>query len=190
MKNFFTILFLVVAAILINGCNPAKRAAKQAEQFAQVVDQYNAEHPQHIDTITKYLPGAIINRPYPVFMVDSNRIAYLRDSLKNAFAKKYQLDQADCSRQVTEAFNTGYNQAAFDCNAKIPPLRAPDTAQRTLYPYELINGLNRANNTLQGKIGALEEQHKQDKNWIWYFIASVVINFILLILLLKPKKLL
>jgi hypothetical protein len=151
MKNNLVVVFIL--AMLTVSCNPAKKIARQQEQYKAVVDAYNKEHTVRIDTTTKYINGATV-----IQVVD--RIDTIIKYTTN-----------DITGEII--FDTIYTKGKDIHHYKT------DTITKTIVPIEEINLLKNLNEKLQiQKDAALL---KSEKNKKWFYI-SIIEGILLLIL--------
>lgn len=181
---------LTAAAVLLLSCNPAKKVMDQQQQYERLINDYLVKHPQQIDTSFVLLPGKTDTVPVPVPVVDSIALKKAKDSLQKAIAEKYDDIQADCSRQVNEAFETGYQQARYEFSQQKQLVKQPDTLQIKLQLTTQIDALKATVNTLQqdkaNLTGQLQQANKK-QSFFWYLIASIFLNGVLLTLLFRRK---
>ena len=188
----YRLLFALIAAavVLLLSCNPAKKVMYQQQQYERLINDYLVKHPQQIDTVTEYIPGKPQLVPVPVPVVDSALLKRVKDSLQRAVAAKYDDIQADCSRQVNEAFETGYNQARYEFSQQKDTVKTPDTIKLKLQLTTQIDALQATVNTLQqdkaNLTGQLQQSQKK-QSFFWYLIASIFLNGVLLTLLFRRK---
>jgi hypothetical protein len=187
MRPGQTIRFFIALAasvvLLLTGCNPAKKVLQQQEDYRNLVNDFIAHNPPAIDTGVTVSHG----KPDTVNLIailtanDSAAIKKAKDSLQAVFAIKYAATAADCERQVSEAFETGKQQALYWINKQKIIKPGIDTVKINLYPTLYIEGLKHRIATLEGRL--IETENKQ--SWLWYFIGSLVVNVILVILIIQ-----
>jgi hypothetical protein len=177
--------FAAIVLLLVwnSGCNPAKKVAKQAAQYQQLIDAYTASHPPRIDTNTVYIPG----KPDSIYIAvpESNPllIASIKDSLQRAIEAQYEFLAVDCSQQINDAFNVGYKQARDELKRQKIPAAKTDTIRITITPVDYINSIKNTINTQAADLKACQAK----PNYWWPFIVSLFINAVLICLLFKKR---
>lgn len=179
-------LFIALAAavvLLLTGCNPAKKVLQQQEDYRNLVNDFVAHNPPAIDTGITIKPGKSDTVQLIVVLTatDSAAIQKAKDSLQAAFAIKYAATAADCERQVSEAFETGKQQALYQLSKQKTIKPRPDTVEKLMYPTLYIESLKHQVASLEGQLMASEKK----QSWLWHFIFSLVANVILVILIIQ-----
>lgn len=181
---------LTAAVVLLLSCNPAKKVMDQQQQYERLINDYLVKHPQQIDTITEYIPGKPKLVPVPVPVIDTVVLRKVKDSLQKKLAAKYDDIQADCSRQVNEAFETGYNQARYEFSQRKDTVKTPDTIKLKLQLTTQLNALKATVNQLQqdnAKLTGQLQQAQKKQSFFWYLIASIFLNGVQLTLFFRRK---
>ena len=175
----YKIIVAVLIAVTILSCNPAKQVAKQLKNNQALIDAYNKEHPQRIDTATIFLMGTDSSFFYNA-IIDSIR------QVKNEVEIQIQNVYKDTCTSASITYNRGYTLGFLagvnTCLAQVKPTQ---TIVRTITPAQLITNLQNDNNA---KTVAVEKEKliaaKKDK-WLYFFIISSILNVLLATLLIR-----
>lgn len=184
IKFFNTrMLFALLATCIILSCNPAKRLAKQQQQFQSMLAEYILLHPPIVDTVTKVLPGKIDTVPVPVPVMDYGRLKKSLDSLRVVLKGRYIADSQDCERQINEAFETGRQAAIFEFSQQKIIRPRPDTVYRKTSNVDYENALKLK--LQQSELARMAAEGK--RSYFLEFIVSLIANILLILLIIKTK---
>jgi len=186
MKYLAFILLLITF-----GCNPAKRLLDDHKDFETIGNEWAIMHPCANDTAYTFLAGRIDSIFIAAPVTDTLNFKTLVDSVKREIALKYKASNADCNRQVNEAFTTGYEQAKYVFSKIKIAVKQPDTLKGTVVDNRLLAAARSRENTAvdalaeQVKLGARFKQHRNAA----YVIAGLELLFLLLLIIILIKKL-
>lgn len=181
--RFYLVLIVIISLLLSFGCNPAKRLQKNNEQYEKIITDYLIKHPAKIDTLTELIPGGVDSVFYPVAVVDSNRLQQLKDSLQAVFANK----ENDCTRQINEAFTTGYEQATYELKKQKFAKPRPDTVRLKITNRDYEDALKRKIESLQNDLSKKDKTIFAKTNTMWWLIAVIAFETVAIFLIVRKK---
>ncbi len=127
MKWYATIL-----VCFLLGCNPAKKLLKDHENFEQIGNEWAKLHPCANDTSITIINGGTDTFFVTPTVMPGELKKIIIDSLRNVFVTKYHQDIDECGRQISDAWNTGFDQATYECSQIKVPVKLPDTVVKNL----------------------------------------------------------
>ena len=160
------------------GCNPAKQLARHQKQYQQMMDEYIKDHPQRIDTATKFFPAADSSNFYKA---KADSLKAIKQLTIVQVQTKYKDTCTSAADTYNEGFNLGYQVGLSDCKKSV----LHDTLQTIITPTDEINNLNRIINNLHQDLDAAQLHDAQEFNWLWPFIIACIVITILTALILK-----
>lgn len=184
-------VLIILLLILFAGCNPAKRLLKEHADFEHIGTEWAKLHPCANDSVWTFAEGRIDSFPVPVPVTDTAALRLVIDSVKKAIALKIIATNADCDRQVNEAFTTGYDRALYLC-AKIKiPIKEPDTIKASVVDRRTENALSNQGSDLSAVLVSQKDisaKYLRQRN-IAYIILGIAVLLIILLSILAIKKL-
>ena len=144
--RFYFALIVIISLLLSFGCNPAKQVMKNQAAYDKLINDYLVNHPQRIDTLTELIPGGVDSVFYPVLRVDSVRMNEIKDSLQIVLSDS----ENDCARAISEAFETGYQQAAYTYKSQKFEKPRPDTIRTKYKDVDYENALKKTSCSTSG----------------------------------------
>lgn len=185
------ILFLtaVVLSLIFSSCSSTKKLDNKAVDRVlaskplteKVGREWEKDNPCK-NVITKMLPGAVIMQPYPVEKLikalDSAGMVKYYDSLNKALRLKYNEQQKDCSRQVNDAFNTGYEKAKYELSQQLQPVKQPDTAfeedtRRLGIAIDSMNYYKGLYTQKTAESGEYKKERNKSRLYLWILVAII-----------------
>ena len=171
------ILFLQI------GCNPVKRLARQQKNYQTVVDEYNKNHPQRIDTATKFLPATDSSK---FFKHIADSISKIKTTTQASIEIKYKDTCTSAPALYDQGFDFGY-QIGYNSGKLVAP---HDTSIQKFFPTSLIEDLQRQNRELLAGKNTADLTAIKNYSWKYKFWISTIsgISLLLIVLLLKLIK--
>lgn len=191
MKTVITViafsLAVYIVCTLLVGCRESRELRKDDKAFARVLTrsellkrmdaELDARFPCTNTVIkTEYKEGKIVEVPVLVF--DSIRVKKYLDSVRAATPQTSDsIAFLECTRLITESYNTAYKQAVWECNQKKPQIRV-DTFYTTQIDGKRISQLEAERDVLTGKYLQSEKQaeiaFRKAQNQFWWIVALLV----------------
>ncbi len=184
LKILFLIFGIILLLALFHGlwsCNPYKKLPNREPHTTQdTTNLLNRAKTVLKTPEPKVLPGKVVTKYIPVDrkvkVLDTAKLKSIVDSLNEA-NRELQLDNAvDCTRQVNEAFNTGYKYAKDQCDKITYEEKLPDTI--------IVPELSASNIKLQTERDIYKGQ-ATGRLWVMIGLIAGIIG--LLFLLFKKK---
>lgn len=173
MKNFIALLF---CALFVYGCNPVNRLQKKNEQYNKIINDYLLVNPPRVDSSIEYLPGGTDTIFITVRELDAARFDRLKDSLQKAMYSKLK----DCSREISESFETGKAQALYEVRQQKTTKQRPDTILKKMYRIGYENALIKQAASLkdviqQQEIEIVKKQQSILNLTLWLIAATALL---------------
>lgn len=183
-------LLAIISLLFIASCNPAKKLLESQERFEQVGQAWAKKNPCKVDTHTIQLPGTIDSVAYPKPVFDSTAFNIAKDSLQKALVAKYNTDKDDCNRQVSEAFNTGYDQAIYELRKQKAPIKIPGKQINNLVDPRTIDAYK---NSEMDALKKLTDQQNNNavitkQRNVFFFISCFLFLALIIAIVLLIKK--
>lgn len=156
------LLAVSITLSLLYSCNPVKMVARQHEQYQSMVDEYNKNHPQRLDTASSFSKGVAKS-----------------DTTKTIITTVIKSDTI--IRNDTVVIEKYFNNTATNTINNV----THDTLYRTIVDKEQFNICERKNSKLESDLGEANKKLDSKKFLLLYLIISGLINIILLIIILK-----
>lgn len=182
-QTIYLFIALCFAVVILMCCNPAKKVAKQQQEYEKLINDYLAKHPQQLDTALIFIQGGNDTVKQFIPVINTAALLHIEDSLKNAIRIKYADVLQDCDRQVSEAFNTGYDQARYEISQQKVFKPRPDTLIRTVARVDYENSLKEQISGLKFELKAAYDK----PNYLLYLILSILLNLLLVTVIVKRK---
>jgi hypothetical protein len=186
-SNTLGFAFLVVVLSISYSCNIQKRVEKQQKVFDNIGREWLRKNPCANDSFTIYVPGKRDSIPIeiPIMVVDSDYIKKQLDSLQADLLEKYSQPTDNCSQEIKQSYNAGYNAATKKWEAKLGQIKVAlpvvDTLKITLKDKQAIQ-------LLQNDLAASKEElnklngiilittSKKDKWFLWFVITFILLS--------------
>lgn len=182
-------ILIALSILILTGCDAAKKVLKNQMQFEQVGRAWALKNPCTNDSAIIFLPGRIDSIPY-VIAVDTALLNAKADSVTKALAKKYNYDVAECNRQVSEAFNTGFDEAVFEISKQKMPVKLPDTIRISVTDKRSLKACQDSYEEMQKQFtdelqagGKIRSQRN-----VGYIISGILAAALVLITIILFKK--
>lgn len=184
--------FIIIVIVFFAACNPTKQVMRNQEQFEKIGRAWEKGNPCPPPKTSIKL-GKIDSIKIPVIKLvptlDTSLLRKKLDSLNKTLREKYNEIEKDCSRQVNEAYDVGYQQAMYEAgNIKIPApihdtLTYEDTRRIELAKTDLVKAADEKRDL---QIFLANEKAKANK---WFWIAmSLSVGLISLIIVIVTSK--
>ena len=173
MKYLAAIFFILLQV----GCNPAKQLTRKNAQYQQIVDEYNKNHPQRIDTAAKFSSPPDSSKFYQAI---ADSIKQVKQKTSITYADRYHDTCTSAKLLYEEGFHLGYSLGFSSGMIG----RIHDTVTNTIWPTGLINDIKRQNTQLLADKNAITLTSVKKDSWKYRFIISVILGSIILLLLL------
>lgn len=173
--------YLVVVTLFLTSltsCNPVKKIQRNEQQYQQLVDAYNKEHPLRIDTTTKFLHGKD-SVAYYKHISDSLKASQANQAL--TYRVKYKDTCTSANDTYKEGFDLGYQVGKAACQA-IP---VHDTVVQTVEQTGMTDRLMIENTALVERIQATKDSRKY---WAIAFFCSLLLNILLILFTILLNK--
>ena len=175
------IVAVLIAVTTIFSCNPAKQVAKQLKNNQALIDAYNKEHPQRIDTATIFLKGADSSAFYKV-IIDS--LGLVKKQIDTLIENRYNDTCTSASITYKQGYSLGFLVGINTCMAQLKPT---DTIVKTITPTALITTLQNENNANTVAVEKQKVLAAKKEKWLYFFIISCIFNILFVVLLIKKK---
>lgn len=187
-SNNLILAFIVVVLSISASCNLEKRVEKQQKAFDNIGRSWLKLHPCANDSFTIYIPGRRDSIPIeiPVIILDTTYTKKQLDSLQKSLRERFFSPSLDCSTEIKEAYNLGYNSAAqkyIHAAAQIKiPLPVIDTLKITLKDKQAIKILEDQLAVTQSDISSLtlekeRAMFKKDKWFLLFLLICILLIF-------------